>query len=92
MGSGDTRVERLASQVTLRDVIPYRRANVGCIRPCTRSLCGAKDGLAGASIVLARSADPQGPALDWSAARKVIPTLPVLRLRKPVLHREGACC
>ena len=39
--------------------------------------------------VLLIDADPQGSALDWSAARTVTPALPVLGLPKPVLHREA---
>ena len=36
--------------------------------------------------VLLIDADPQGSALDWSAARTVPPALPVLGLPRPVLH------
>jgi len=38
--------------------------------------------------VLLIDADPQGSALDWSAARTAPPALPVLGLPRPVLHRE----
>jgi chromosome partitioning protein len=38
--------------------------------------------------VLLIDADPQGSALDWSAARTVSPPPPVLGLPRPVLHRE----
>jgi chromosome partitioning protein len=38
--------------------------------------------------VLLIDADPQGSALDWSAARTIPPALPVLGLPRPVLHRE----
>jgi len=40
------------------------------------------------SRVLLIDADPQGSALDWSAARTAVPSLPVLGLPRPVLHRE----
>lgn len=39
--------------------------------------------------VLLIDADPQGTALDWSEARQgATPTLPVLGLPRPTLHRE----
>jgi chromosome partitioning protein len=38
--------------------------------------------------VLMVDADPQGTALDWSEARTIEPTLPVIGLPKATLHRE----
>ena len=45
--------------------------------------------LAQSHRVLLVDADPQGSALDWSNARQpTSPTLPVIGLPKPTLHRE----